>query len=226
MSRFDSPDAESRTLDETYARRFAGMEARRSRVWDTLNRTFFHKWITPDDVVLDLGAGYCEFINSICAKAKFALDLNPATRQRANQGVTVVSQDVTQTWQLADNSVDVIFTSNFLEHLENKNALVHCLRESFRVLRKGGRLIAMGPNIRFAYDVYWDYFDHYLPLSDRSLVEAAELNGFKMEVVIPRFLPYTMRGRMPSHPLLIRIYLMAPIVWRIFGKQFLVIAKK
>lgn len=74
--------------------------------------------------------------------------------------------------------------------------------------------------------MYWDFVDHYLPLSDRSLVEALEVRGFRAQVVIPRFLPYTMTGKMPAHPLLVRAYLGFPLAWRMVGKQFLVVAGK
>jgi SAM-dependent methyltransferase len=211
-------------LQETYARRFAGQEQRRKEVWAELNQHFFQRWIGPDDTVLDLGAGYCEFINSVRAKTKLALDLNPSTIKCAAQEVRVIAQDVAQPWDIPSDSVNLVFTSNFLEHLTSKAQLTHCLLESKRVLKPGGRFIALGPNIRFAYREYWDFFDHYLPLSDRSLVEALEVNGFKSEVVIPRFLPFTMKGRAPSHPLLVRLYLVFPIAWRILGKQFLVVA--
>jgi SAM-dependent methyltransferase len=221
-----SQRSSSAELSETYARRFANQELRRREVWDTLTRHFFQQWVGPCDTVLDLGAGYCEFINSVRAKRKLALDLNPATISKAGEGVKVLSQDVSQVWDISPASVDVLFTSNFLEHLATKELLTHCLREARRILRPGGRIIALGPNIRFAYDLYWDFFDHYLPLSDRSLVEALELNGFKPELVLPRFLPFTMQGRTSANPLLVRVYLAFPIAWRIFGRQFLVIASK
>jgi SAM-dependent methyltransferase len=220
------PPLTAADLQETYARRFAGQETRRTKVWEVLCQHFFQRWVRPEDAVLDLGAGYCEFINSFRANQKFALDLNPATALHAANNVTVLSQDVAKTWDLPPSSLDVVFTSNFLEHLENKQSLVHCLREAARLLRPGGRFIALGPNIRYAYKVYWDYFDHYLPLSDKSLVEALETNGFKAEVVIPRFLPFTMKGNTPSHPLLVRLYLMMSITWRVFGRQFLIVASK
>lgn len=213
-------------LDRAYANRFAGMESRRRRVWEVLNRHFLQERIRTEDTVLDIGAGYCEFINCVHARSKYAIDLNPATVRAAGKDVRVVSQDVTETWNLGSSSIDVAFSSNFLEHLPTKGGLMHCLRETYRVLRPGGLFIALGPNIRFCYRVYWDYFDHYLPLSDRSLVEALELVGFSSELVIPRFLPYTMKGKLPSHPLLVRLYLLFPLAWRIWGRQFLVVARK
>jgi len=213
-------------LRDTYTRRFSGQEQRRRQIWEILNRHFFDKWIKPEDSVLDLGAGYCEFINSVHAQRKFALDLNPNTALQASSDVQVISQDITRRWALDNASVDVVFTSNFLEHLPAKKDLTHCLQEASRILRPGGLFIALGPNIRFAFREYWDFFDHYLPLSDRSLVEALEINGFRGQVVIPKFLPYTMKGKMPTHPALVRVYLSIPLAWRFLGRQFLVVASR
>jgi len=56
-----------------YARRFAGTEAQRDKVWQILTRNYFQRWVRPTDAVLDVGAGYCAFINNIQAAQKFAL---------------------------------------------------------------------------------------------------------------------------------------------------------
>ena len=79
-----------------YSRRFAGIERHRLEVWRTLARHYFHRWVKPTDTVVDVGAGYCEFINSICAAHKYALDSNPATAEKAASGVTVLSQQAIQ----------------------------------------------------------------------------------------------------------------------------------
>jgi SAM-dependent methyltransferase len=216
-----SPD-----LQTIYARRFAGIEESRDRVWRVLTRNYFQRWVNPGDVVLDVGAGFCEFINNIQAKQKLALDLNPVTLEKAGRDVTVISQDITKRWLVDSDSVDVVFSSNFFEHLATKEDLQCCLKEIHRVLRPNGRLIVMGPNIRFCFKVYWDFFDHYLPLSDRSMVEALEITGFQTENVISQFLPFTMKGKLSPNPLLVRLYLALPIFWRLLGKQFLIFARK
>jgi len=209
-----------------YSRRFAGIEQRRVEVWQTLARHYFHRWVKPADTVLDVGAGYCEFINNIAAAHKFALDSNPATADKATPGVTVLSQEATQPWSLPAESIDVVFSSNFFEHLPSKEDFAHCLSEAYRVLRPQGLLIALGPNIRFCFDVYWDFVDHHLPLSDRSMVEALEIAGFRIESVIPRFLPFTMSDRFPYRAFMVRLYLMLPLAQRLWGKQFLAMARK
>jgi SAM-dependent methyltransferase len=209
-----------------YSRRFAGIEQRRIEVWRALAHHYFRRWVKPTDSVLDVGAGYCEFINSIAAAHKFALDSNPATAGKAAPDVTVLSQQATQPWRLPAESIDVVFSSNFFEHLPTKKDFAHCLAEAYRVLRPQGLLMALGPNIRFCFDVYWDFVDHHLPLSDRSMVEALEIAGFRNELIVPRFLPYTMSDRFPYRAFMIRLYLMFPLAHRLWGKQFLVIARK
>lgn len=208
-----------------YHRRFAGSERHRAQVWQTLAR-YFQRWIEPADTVLDLGAGYCEFINSVAAARKYALDSNPVTAAKAAPNVAVLAQQATQPWAVPAQCVDVVFSSNFFEHLTGKQDLAFCLAEAHRVLRPRGRLIALGPNIRFCFDRYWDFIDHSLPLSDRSMVEAVELAGFEKALVIPRFLPFSMSDRVPHWPWLVTLYLRLSLAQRLWGKQFLVIARK
>jgi SAM-dependent methyltransferase len=212
-------------LRELYENRFSGAAQDRLMVWQVLTREYFQRWVPKQGTVLELGAGHCEFINSIEAKRKLALDMNPSTPELAAPGVEVIAQDVATEWPVALGSVDVIFTSNFFEHLPTKDVLLQCMSQAFRALRPGGRLIALGPNIRFCGDIYWDFIDHHLPLSDRSLSEGLQLAGFSIERVVPQFLPFTMTGRKPRK-IALQTYLRLPFVWRFFGKQFLVIAKK
>jgi hypothetical protein len=63
-------------------------------------------------------------------------------------------------------------------------------------------------------------------LTERSLAEGLVAAGFCLERVVGRFLPYTMSSG-PRYPLiLLRLYLRLPALWRVFGRQFLVIALK
>jgi hypothetical protein len=88
-----------------------------------------------------------------------------------------------------------------------------------------GRLILLQPNIRYAYREYWDFFDHHVALSHESLAEALGIAGFEIEVVRPRFLPYTTRSRIPQSPWILRLYLaLSPLQW-LFGKQMFIVAR-
>lgn len=215
-------------LDALYRQRFAGDAALRAKhaIWQVLCADFFSRWIKPDETVVDIGAGYCEFINNIRAAHKIAVDLNPDVRRFANPDVRIINDSCTAIAQLDAGSVDVVFMSNFLEHLPTKQLVLDTFREAARILRPGGRLVILQPNIRFLYAEYWDFFDHHTPLSDRSLVEGVQLAGLVPRVVIPRFLPYTTKSRLPQAPWLVRLYLKFPPAWRLLGKQAVVVAEK
>jgi len=219
-----SPSPNQDELQRIYATRFSGKADYRSAVWRVL-APYFGQWFPPTGTVLDLGAGYCEFINNATAGVKYAMDLNPDVHKRASQGVKVLQQDCSQPWPLPEGHLDAVFTSNFLEHLPDKAAVRAVLANAHRCLKPGGRFIAMGPNIKYIPGAYWDFFDHYVELTDLSLAEALSISDFIVEKSVARFLPYTLAG--PQYPTwLLRLYLTAPAAWPLFGKQFLVIGQK
>ncbi len=215
-------------LRDLYRNRFDPQELAAKRLlWRTLVRHWFQRYVGSADVVLDLGAGTCEFVNEISAGRRIAVDLNPDTAQHAAAGVEVLVTRSEDLREVEDGSVDVVFTSNFFEHLPDKEALLTTLVECRRVLRPQGRLIVLMPNIRYLPGRYWDYFDHHLPLTHLSLVEALDLSGFDDEEVVPRFLPYTVKdGRLPVNAFLIRTYLRVRPAWRVLGRQMLVVARR
>ena len=213
-------------LQRLYEKRFAGQRQYRNSIWRILVDNYFARWIPQRAAVLDLGCGHCEFINNVRSETRFGMDLNPDSVQQATPGVRILSQSCSETWALPDNSLDVVFSSNFFEHLYTKQDLRATLLQAWRCLRPGGRIIAMGPNIRYLPGEYWDFYDHYLALTELSLGEVMTETGFTLEEQIPRFLPYTMsRGR--QRPLwMLRLYLMLTFAWSLLGKQFLVVARR
>jgi len=213
-------------LKRIYERRFERMLDYRNRVWTVLVEDFFQRYVQPGDCVLDLGCGYGEFINRVRCARKYGMDLNPQTSRHLATDVEFLSQDCSTPWQLPDSSLDVVFTSNFFEHLPDKLALRSTLREAARCLRPGGHLVAMGPNIKYLPGLYWDFFDHHTILTEASLGEVLEMEGFLLERVTPRFLPYTLVNAPEYSLLLLRIYLAMPWLWWIKGRQFLVVAVK
>lgn len=213
-------------LGQEYERRFAALAPYRDAVWQVLTRNFFQHYVPPDSCVLDLGSGWGEFIRHIRAGRRMAMDMNPEMPGRVGAGVETMLQDCARPWPLADGSLDVVFTSNFFEHLPDKDALRRTLKEAHRCLRPGGRIVCLGPNIRFLHGAYWDFWDHFLPLTDRSLVEILSLTGFAVERVVPRFLPYSMSQSFTPPVALVAAYLRLPLVWPLFGKQFLVVARR
>jgi len=215
-------------LSRLYRNRFDAKElAEKQILWSALCQCMFQQYVPESGTVLDLGAGNCEFSNAIHARRRVAVDLNPETKHFANPAVEVLQTSSTDLSALTDGSLDTVFTSNFFEHLASKDVLMETLRESYRVLAPGGRIVVLMPNIRYVGIRYWDYLNHYLPLTHLSLVEGLELAGFSTERVIPRFLPYTVRNStLPVTAGLVRFYLWFRPAWRVLGGQMLVVARR
>ncbi|HUD06367.1 MAG TPA: class I SAM-dependent methyltransferase [Candidatus Saccharimonadales bacterium] len=209
-----------------YADRFDKNIQNRNIMWKILCHDYFQKYIDKKDTVLDLGAGYCEFINNIKCKTKIAVDINAYTKKIANKDVIVYKTLSTALPKSLTDSVDKIFVSNFFEHLESKDELIETLKEIRRVLKPGGKVLILQPNIRLVGNKYWDYIDHTLPLTEKSLYEAFSLTNFKINYKKVRFLPYTTNSKIPAIPIFIKLYLkLAPIQF-LMGKQTFVIGQK
>jgi len=210
-----------------YEQRFDPAERHaKARVWDVLCRDFFQRYVRESDAVLDLGAGFCEFINHIRCRQKWAVDADEQVRTLAAAGVQVHCGPAHDLSWLASGSLDVVFASNFFEHMTSKELLLATLAEVHRVLRPLGRLLILQPNIHYAYREYWDFFDHHLPLSHTSMAEALEMSGFTPTEVRPQFLPYTTKSALPQWPILVRLYLRCPPVHRLLGKQMFIVAER
>lgn len=198
----------------------------RARVWGVLCERVFQQYVQPDDTVLDLGAGWCEFINSIRCRHKIAVDLNPDLPMHARDARAVITP-AHDLGPISTESVDVVFSSNLLEHMPDKETVLQTLYESNRVLRPGGTIIVVMPNVRYLPGRYWDYFDHMTPLSHLSLAEGMRLAGLHIIRVVPRFVPYVVKSRLiPKSTLILRLYLRLRFLWPILGRQMMVIGRR
>jgi SAM-dependent methyltransferase len=213
-------------LQRIYETRFRKNADYRQAVWRVLIADHFQRYMQANDAVLDLGCGYGEFINQVSCKTRLAMDLNPEAPKRVVAGVRCLLQDCSTKWPLEANTLNLVFTSNFFEHLPDKDALGRTLDEIHRCLKPSGRLVAMGPNIKYLNGAYWDFWDHHLPLTEDSLREGLVNRKFTIEQCIAQFMPFRMDNG-PQYPLLfLRLYLRLPFAWKFFGKQFLLVARK
>lgn len=217
---------QSQNLKLEYDLRFGELGEYRDAVWRVLCSEFFSSYVDPQAKVLDLGAGWGEFINNVTAARKFAMDLNPETGVRVSAGVTFLHQDCSHRWEIESDTLDVIFTSNFLEHLPDKQSLERTICEAYRCLRPEGLLCCLGPNIKYVPGAYWDFWDHYIPLTEMSLSELLRMKGFRVDRCVGRFLPYSMSDGSNPPLFLVKLYLKLPFIWPLFGKQFLIIGRK
>jgi 2-polyprenyl-3-methyl-5-hydroxy-6-metoxy-1,4-benzoquinol methylase len=213
-------------LDGLYAHRFTDREAAaKAGMWREVVR-YLQRWFPTDGSILDIACDRGDFIRHVRARERWATDLRDVSAGLPSD-VRFIQADGRELLNvLPAAAFDGIFMSNYLEHLPSSDAIIEQLRVSAGLLRSGGRVVILQPNIRLTGAAYWDFIDHRTPLTERSLVEAAEIAGFRTIAVVTRFLPYTTKSRLPRHPLLVRAYLAFPPAWRLLGRQTLYVGER
>lgn len=209
------------TLSRYHQVRFE-FDPRRQIVWNVLAK-YLQRWVDSEATVLELGAGYGEFSRAIRAARKLALDLNPALPSFWGPGVEPLIQSAREPLPLEDLSIGCVFASNFFEHFTIEEC-TSILAEVRRVLRIGGRLIAVQPNFRLEPRRYFDDYTHKTAFTDAGFRDFLAASGFQMIHSEPRFMPFTMKSYLPVSAAFVRTYLALP--WRPLAGQFLVIAER
>lgn len=204
-----------------HATRFAP-DARRDVLWRSLWRYHYRHMVAADDCVLDLGAGYGSFINQVAARRRIALDAWPGFLEHLAPGVEGVVGSATELGFLDAGSVDLAFASNLFEHLTQQE-FAASLAGLRRALSDRGRLVILQPNWRFAWRRYFDDYTHVAIWSDAGIADFLESQGFEVLSVRPRFLPLTIKSRLPVHPWLIAAYLASPV--KLLGGQMQIVAR-
>lgn len=200
-------------------------DPRRALVWPEVVRYIQHRYIPAGARVLDVGAGYCDFINYVDAKERHAVDLFERVSEYAAPGVTTHVGSCTDLSRFAADSFEVAFASNLLEHLSREDTFA-TLREVKRVLVPNGRLILLQPNFTYCAPTYFDDFTHVQIFTHNGLRDLLEMAGFPLFEMQPRFLPVNMKSTLkytpPFLPLIVRTYLQLP--WRPRAGQMLHVA--
>lgn len=183
--------------------------ASRRGVWNEVAR-YVARDVPNARHVIELGAGYCDFINAFAAEHKLAFDLNPRMQEHAGPDVELRVADAVELEGVEPSSTDLVFASNFLEHLDTRElaALLGRVRE---VLRPRGKLVLLQPNFHRCARSYFDDPTHVTIFSDRSLPAYLEHHGFVVKKLVPGLLPFSMKSRAPKWPLLVRAYLASPL---------------
>jgi ubiquinone/menaquinone biosynthesis C-methylase UbiE len=130
--------------EESYFQTRFSDAAGRDHVWKVIAE-YLSQFIPSNGTVLDLGAGYCSFINNVKAAHKVAVDVYPEFKLRASPDVATEVRSCTDLSCFSNNQFDVVFSSNLLEHLEFED-VQKTLREAKRILKETGRLILLQPN--------------------------------------------------------------------------------
>jgi hypothetical protein len=199
-------------------------DANRSAVWHEIAAYLAYRLGSPERV-LDAAAGRGEFINAVPASERWAVDIVDSPQLHRDPGVRTVIGNILEA-ELPRDHFDLIFASNLLEHFPSQEAVGSFLARMRSLLSPGGRIAVLGPNFRYCAREYFDCADHTLALTHTSVEEHVYAAGFTIDDVVPKFLPFSFRGRLPAGPRLVRAYLRFRLAWQLLGKQFLVVGHR
>ncbi|MCU1580504.1 MAG: Methyltransferase type 11 [Rhodoglobus sp.] len=196
-------------------------DRKRLVLWGALWDYSLSRVMKGSSTILELGAGWCDFINNVTAPRRIAVDLWPGIIEAAAEGVEAHVGPAEDLDFLSDGTVDAVFASNLVEHLTHEQ-FDAILSESRRVLRPGGKVVFVQPNYRLAYKRYFDDFTHVSMWSEVSLSDFLSSRGWIIERAQARFMPFSVKSRLPVSRFLIRCYLASPL--KPMAGQMLVVA--
>jgi hypothetical protein len=197
-------------------------DPRRDVLWRALWRYYFRQLIGPDDCVLDIGCGHGAFINTVVARKRIGLDSWPDFPAYLEAGVEPIVGSAIEVGELVKEPVDFAFANNLFEHLTQADLML-LLSGLRKILSRRGTLNVIQPNFRYAYREYFDDYTHVTIYTDVGLCDLLRTSGFDIIDVKPRFLPLTIKSRLPVRESLVRAYLASPI--KPVGKQMLIRAR-
>jgi ubiquinone/menaquinone biosynthesis C-methylase UbiE len=209
-------------MSSYYDARFK-FDPKRRVVWNEIV-AYLSNHIPSKGTVVDLGAGYCDFINAVNAKRRIAIDISDESAHYCHPEVEFLRSSVLDLSVLSDSSIDVVHASNLLEHF-NDDDLEKLIAEIYRILSPSGKLILLQPNYRLAYKYYFDDYTHKKVWTHVSLRDFLTANKFKAVKDYTKFLPFSMKssGSLPVFPFVIRAYLHSP--WKPFAGQMLLVSQ-
>lgn len=194
----------------------------RRRIWSEISK-YISADVSDINTLLEIGAGYCDFINQFPAKKKICFELNPDRAKFASPDVEFRCGDAIQLVKEIDETVDMVFASNFLEHLSYEQLDV-LLPGIYSILNNNGKFVILQPNYLLCQHSYFNDETHRTIFSDENIKPFLEKFRFEILKLIPGLLPFSMKSRLPKWPLLVRLYLNSP--FRPYAAQMYIVAQK
>ena len=129
-----------------------------------------------DPQFADVGAGDMHFTNKLTdltQKEIFAVDINYKNIHKQQNIITLNS-----ICDIPDNSVDILFLLDVLEHIENEN---NFLQKVSKKLKRDGFLILTVPAYNFLFSPHDVFLKHYRRYSLKKLIKLLKITNLEIE---------------------------------------------
>ena len=162
------PDVPDMDLEDVYGHRFSDAEARaKDLMWREICR-YLQREIDPAGAVLDLACDRGDFIRNIARRREVGVRRPGRVAAPAVRRALRPVRRPPPLEHVPTGHFDVVFMSNYLEHLASSDVVVEQMRTVRRAARPGGAMIVLQPNIRLVGSRYWDFVDHKVALTERE----------------------------------------------------------
>ncbi len=141
--------------------------------------------IKVDEVILDLGCGRGDFLNSFSKKNHLSFGVDASSEyQRYFPEINVkICNLENELLPFKDGYFDVVFSKSVIEHFYYPEKI---FKEVFRVLKPGGKVITLTPDWTYNYKIFYEDYTHRTPFTKDSLKDFFLINGFQ-EVEVDEF---------------------------------------
>ena len=135
--------------------------------------------------LLEVGCGRGDFLEAFQQLRADCCGLDQEESAVENLGhLQVKKADVSKDpFPFEDNTFDIVYHKSLIEHLYSPE---HLMRETYRVLRPGGRVIILTPDWVSQMKVFYEDFTHCRPYDATSLHDVLQVHGFS-EIMTERF---------------------------------------
>ena len=165
-------------LPDLYGARFDEREvSAKDAVWREIVR-YLQRYIDASAPVLDVACDQGHFIRWAIGSERWATDIRDVRDALPADVQFVQSSGLDLAATVPTAHFGTVFMSNYLEHLDSSDAVIEQFRVAHTILRPGGRVIVLQPNIRLVGHRYWDFIDHRVALTERSLRRGCGVGGF------------------------------------------------
>ena len=137
------------------------------------------------DKVLEIGCGRGDFLNAfkeaglICSgidRDLTAINFSP------NLEIKICDLEK-ENIPYKNEYFDIVYHKSLIEHLYSPN---HLMEETYRVLKKNGKLIILTPDWVSQMKVFYEDITHCRPYDEKALADTFSLFGFK-DVIVEKF---------------------------------------
>lgn len=144
-------------------------------------------------VLLDVGCGRGDFLRAFQRVGFDAKGIDGEIRENEEDVISGINLE-TDCIPIDDNSADVVFTKSVLEHIHKPDKM---MRECYRVLKPGGRMIAMVPDWQTCMYIYYDDHTHVQPYTANGLRDLLKIYNYK-DVISEQFYQLPVVWKHPS----------------------------